>query len=147
MAKAKKFQDLTPAGQKKRLAKYQKEHEANGTQETTARLVREAVIKEIKDGNKQATFRFALHEKGAEKPRFVTMRAFIAKGKESLESFYRSLTPQHLLSVTYKESNGHTNVWNLMDRTEAYKANKAKKAEQENTAGNVEVQEELPLEV
>ncbi|MBD7970298.1 hypothetical protein [Paenibacillus gallinarum] len=144
MAKAKKYQDLTPAGQKKRLAKYEKEHEANGTKETTARLVQQAVIKEIKDGNKQAIFRFALHEKGAEKPRFETMKAFIAKGKDSLEEFYRSLTPQHLLSVTYKESNGYKNVWNLMDRTEAYKANKANKA---NMVDNAEVQGELPLEV
>lgn len=145
MAKAKKFKDLTPAGQKKRLAKYEKQHQENGTKETTARLVREAVIKDIKDGNKQAIFRFALHEKGAEQPRFETMSAFIAKGKDSLEEFYRSLTPKHLLSVTYKESNGYINVWNLMDRTEAYKENKA--AKQASAAAKMEVQEEPPLEV
>lgn len=144
MAKPKKYQDLTPAGQKKRLAKYEKEREANGTKETTARLVREAVIKDIKDGNKQAIFDLALHEKGAEQPRFVTMRAFIAKGKDTLEEFYRNLTPKHLLSVTYREINGYNNVWNMMDRTEAYKANKAKK---ESATANEEVQEEPPLEV
>ncbi|KQY91018.1 hypothetical protein ASD24_24800 [Paenibacillus sp. Root52] len=146
MAKAKKYQDLTPAGQKRRLAKYAKEHAANGTQETTARIVREAVIKEIQGGNKQAIFRFAIHEKDTGETHFKTMKAFIAKGSEALESFYASLTPKHLLSVTFKESNGHLNVWRVMDRTEAYKANKAAKAN--STPGTKEEpQEEAPLEV
>lgn len=142
MAKAKKYQELTPAGQKKRLAKYEKEHAANGTSENLVRLVREATIKNIKDGNKQAIFRFALYEKGVEETRFVTAKAFIGKGKDALEQFYRSLTPQHLLSATLKENNGHLNVWKVIDRTENYNAIKAAKA-----AAQVEEQTELPLEV
>ncbi|MGX1195872.1 hypothetical protein [Metabacillus sp. SLBN-84] len=116
---AKKFNELTEKGQKQRLAKYQKEREARGTQETLARLVKPATIKEISGENKLAIFRFAAYDKATDETKFFTASAFIAKGKEKLEEYYMSLTKGQLVAVEYKENNGYTNIYNLMDRSYA----------------------------
>jgi hypothetical protein len=116
---AKKFSELTEKGQKQRLAKYQKEREARGTQATLARLVRPANIKTIKGDNKLAVFRFAAYDKDTEETRFFTASAFIKKGKDKLEEFYASLQKGQLVSVEYKENNGYTNIFTLMDRSYA----------------------------
>jgi hypothetical protein len=118
MAK-KKFNELTEKGQKQRLSKYQKEREARGTEETLARLVRPASIKPIKGDNKLAVFRFAAYSKETEETKFFTASAFIAKGKDKLEEFYASLAKGQLVAVEYKENNGYTNIYNLMDRSYA----------------------------
>ena len=115
----KKFNELTEKGQKQRLTKYQKEREARGTQETLARLVRPASIKPIKGDNKLAVFRFAAYDKATEETKFFTASAFIAKGKEKLEEFYANLAKGQLVAVEYKENNGYTNIYNLMDRSYA----------------------------
>ncbi|WP_078598363.1 hypothetical protein [Evansella clarkii] len=118
MAK-KAFNELTEKGQKQRLAKYQKEREARGTQETLARLVKPATIKTITGDNKLAVFRFAAYDKETEETNFFTASAFIAKGKDKLESFYANLAKGQLVAVEYKENNGYTNIYNLMDRSYA----------------------------
>ncbi|MGX1195873.1 hypothetical protein [Metabacillus sp. SLBN-84] len=126
---AKKFNELTEKGQKQRLAKYQKEREARGTEETLARLVRPATIKEIKGDNKMAVFRFAAYDKATDETKFFTASAFIAKGKEKLEEFYTSLAKGQLVAVEYKENKGYMNIYNLMDRSYADKRNKSGAAE------------------
>lgn len=118
MAK-KKFNELTEKGQQQRLAKYQKERETRGTQETLARLVKPANIKPINGDNKLAIFRFAAYNKETEETKFFTASAFIAKGKDKLEEFYASLAKGQLVAVEYKENNGYTNIYNLMDRSYA----------------------------
>ncbi|MGX1266768.1 hypothetical protein RKD55_004712 [Rossellomorea marisflavi] len=118
MAK-KRFNELTEQGQKQRLAKYQKEREARGTEETLARLVKPANIKPIKGDNKLAIFRLAAYNKDTEETKFFTASAFIAKGKDSLEKFYASLAKGQLVAVEFKENNGYTNIYNLMDRSYA----------------------------
>ena len=118
MAK-KKFNELTEKGQQQRLAKYQKEREARGTQETLARLVKPANIKDISGDNKLAVFRFAAYDKETDKTEFFTASAFIAKGKEKLEDFYASLAKGQLVAVEYKDNNGYRNIYNLMDRAYA----------------------------
>jgi len=118
MAK-KKFNELTEKGQQQRLAKYQKERESRGTQETLARLVKPANIKPIKGDNKLAIFRFAAYNKETEETKFFTASAFIAKGKEKLEEFYASLAKGQLVAVEYKEKDGYMNIYNLMDRSYA----------------------------
>lgn len=118
MAK-KKFTELTEKGQQQRLAKYQKERESRGTQETLARLVKPANIKPIKGDNKLAIFRFAAYDKATEETKFFTASAFIAKGKDKLEEFYASLAKGQLVAVEYKENNGYMNIYNLMDRSYA----------------------------
>lgn len=124
MAK-KQFNELTERGQKQRLAKYEKERAERGTNETLARLVRPANIKEIKNGNKLAVFRFASYNKDTEETKYFTASAFIAKGKDALENFYNSLAKGQLVSVEYKENNGYTNIYNLMDRSYADTRKKA----------------------
>ena len=118
MAK-KKFEELTEKGQQQRLAKYQKEREARGTEETLARLVKPANIKPIKGDNKLAIFRLAAYNKDTEETKFFTASAFIAKGKDKLEEFYASLAKGQLVAVEFKENNGYTNIYNLMDRSYA----------------------------
>ena len=118
MAK-KLYSELTEQGKKQRLAKYQKEREARGTTETLCRLVKPASIKEIKGDNKLATFRFAAYDKESNETSFFTASAFIAKGKDKLESFYAGLGKGQLVAVEYKENNGYTNIYNLMDRSYA----------------------------
>lgn len=118
MAK-KRFNELTEQGQKQRLAKYQKEREARGTEETLARLVKPANIKPIKGDNKLAIFRLAAYNKDTEETKFFTASAFIAKGKDSLEKFYASLAKGQLVAVEFKENNGYTNIYNMMDRSYA----------------------------
>ncbi|MCR6108714.1 hypothetical protein HXA34_20670 [Salipaludibacillus agaradhaerens] len=140
MAK-KSFNELTEKGQKQRLTKYQKEREARGTQETLARLVKPATIKDIKGENKLAVFRFAAYDKDSEETRFFTASAFIAKGKEKLEEFYANLTKGQLVAVEYKENNGYTNVYNLMDRSYADKSSKG------NTGTSAQPEPEAELEV
>lgn len=122
---AKKFNELTEKGQKQRLAKYQKEREARGTEETLARLVRPATIKPIKGDNKLAVFRFAAYNNESKDTKFFTATAFIAKGKEALESFYTGLTKGQLVSVEYKETENYTNIYNLMDRSSADNKNES----------------------
>lgn len=118
MAK-KKFNELTEKGQQQRLAKYQKERESRGTQETLARLVKPANIKDIKGDNKLAVFRFAAYDKEKDDTDFFTASAFIAKGKDKLEEFYANLAKGQLVAVEYKENNGYTNIYNLMDHSYA----------------------------
>ncbi|WP_110114492.1 hypothetical protein [Bacillus sp. CGMCC 1.16541] len=118
MAK-KKFEELTEKGQQQRLAKYQKEREARGIEETLARLVKPANIKPIKGNNKLAIFRLAAYNKDTEETKFFTASAFIAKGKDKLEEFYASLAKGQLVAVEFKENNGYTNIYNLMDRSYA----------------------------
>lgn len=137
---AKKFNELTKRGQQQRLAKYEKERKARGTTEVLARLVRPAIIKDIKGGNKLAVFRFASYDKDSKETKFFTASAFIAKGKNALESFYASLVKGQLVSVEYKENNGYTNIYNLMDRS--YADNRKK-----GTASNAVVDQEPELEV
>ncbi|MCC2249018.1 hypothetical protein JUJ52_03475 [Virgibacillus sp. AGTR] len=140
MAK-KKFNELTEKGQKQRLEKYQKEREARGTQETLARLVRPASIKDIKGDNKLAVFRFAAYDKETEETNFFTASAFIAKGKEKLEKFYAGLTTGQLVAVEYKQNKGYTNIYNLMDRSYADNRNNsgASKSKQEEPEAELEV--------
>ncbi|MGX1266771.1 hypothetical protein RKD55_004715 [Rossellomorea marisflavi] len=140
MAK-KKFNELTEQGQKQRLAKYQKEREARGTEETLARLVRPATIKSIKGDNKQAIFRFAAYDKESNETKFFTASAFIEKGKDALEGFYASLAKGQLVAVEYKENKGYNNIYNLMDRSYADTRN------QTNAGATVQEQPEEELEV
>ena len=139
MAK-KKFNELTEKGQKQRLNKYQKEREARGTQETLARLVRPANIKDIKGENKLAVFRFAAYNKETDETNFFTASAFIAKGKEKLEDFYANLAKGQLVAVEYKDNNGYRNIYNLMDRSYADTRNKS-------DAGEPAQEQEAELEV
>ena len=118
MAK-KAFNELTEKGQQQRLAKYQKEREARGTTEVLARLVKPANIKDIKGDNKLAVFRLAAYDKETQKTNFFTASAFIEKGKEKLECFYSGLTTGQLVAVEFKENNGYTNIYNMMDRSYA----------------------------
>lgn len=115
----KKFNELTAKGQKQRLAKYQKEREARGTEETLARLVRPATIKPIKGDNKLAVLRFAAYDKEKEETKFFSASAFIAKGKDALEEFYAGLSKGQLVAVEYKQNDGYNNIYNLMDRSYA----------------------------
>lgn len=139
--KLKKFNELTERGKKQRLAKYQKEREARGTQETLARLVRPANIKPIKGDNKLAVFRFAAYDKEENDTKFFTASAFIAKGKEKLETFYAGLAKGQLVAVEYKNNNGYTNIYNLMDRSYADNRNKsgASKPPQKKPEAELEV--------
>lgn len=113
------FKELTEQEQQQRLAKYQAEREARGTEEVLARLVRPASIKNIKDNNKLAVFRFAVYNKDAGETKFFTASAFIEKGKDKLEQFYTGLQKGQLVAVEYKENKGYTNIYNLMDRSYA----------------------------
>ncbi|WP_078598367.1 hypothetical protein [Evansella clarkii] len=138
MAK-KAFNELTEKGQKQRLNKYQKEREARGTQETLARLVKPANIKTISGDNKLAVFRFAAYDKESDETRFFTASAFIKKGKDKLEEFYANLSKGQLVAVEYKENNGYTNIYNLMDRSYADNRN--------NSGAEASAQEEAEAEL
>ena len=131
---AKKFNELTEKGQKQRLNKYEKEREARGTKETLARLVKPATIKPVKGDNKIAVFRFAAYDKASGETKFFTASAFIKKGKDALEAFYASLAKGQLVSVEYKENNGYTNIYNLMDRSYADKRTSSASDEPQSTA-------------
>ena len=141
----KKFNELTEKGQTQRLNKYQKEREARGTQEALVRLVKPATIKDIKDDNKLAVFRFAAYDKALNDTKFFTASAFIKKGKDQLEAFYASLAKGQLVSVEFKENNGYMNIYNLMDRSYADTRNKSGAAE--SKPENQTEQQEMELEV
>lgn len=115
MAK-KSFSELTERGQKQRLAKYEAERAQRGTQEALVRLVRPASFKDLKDGNRLAVFRLAKFDKVDNETKFFTATAFIKKGKEALEAWYASLPKGALVSVEFKENNGYTNIWSMIDR-------------------------------
>lgn len=120
MAKLTPFNELkTETGKQKRLDRYAKEREERGTVECLARLVRPAKIKEIKDGNRQASVRLAIYNKEKKDSDFITASKFIEKGKDALEEFYASLTKGQLVSVEYKQTNGYNNIYSMMDRSYA----------------------------
>lgn len=127
----KQFNELTPKGQKARLTKYANERAARGTEEVLARLVKPATIKTIKDDNQLAVFRLAVYNKESQKTEFFTASAFIEKGKDALRNFYASLAKGQLVSVEYKQSNGYTNIYNMMKRDSKKSSAKAEVAEQQ----------------
>lgn len=120
----KAFKDLTPQGQKKRLAQYDKERAERGTVDVLARVVKPANIKAIANDNEMAVFRLAVYNKGTGKTDFITASAFIKKGKDKLRDYYASLEKGQLVSVEIKESKGYKNIYNMMSR-EAKKNTKA----------------------
>lgn len=122
----KKFNELTPQGQTRRLNKYEKERQERGTTEMLVNIVKPAKIKEIKDGNKIAIFRLAAYDKEAKETKFFTANAFIKAGKDALEKYYASLAKGQLCAVEYKTNDqGYNNIYKLMDRSYAQKKNQA----------------------
>lgn len=124
----KAFKELTPQGQKKRLAKYAAEREARGTVDMLVRLVKPAKIKEIADGNEMAIFRLAFYNKEKGKTEFFTASAFIKKDKTALKNYYASLKTGQLVSVEIKESNGYKNIYDMISREEKKKTKSANTA-------------------
>lgn len=118
----KQFNELTDAGKKARLAKYEKEREARGTKQTLARIVATPKIKDIANGNKQAVIRLAVNKAGSKEAEFPVVTAFIKKGKDGLENYYANLQKGQLVSVEYKEANGYKNVYNMINRNTQPKA-------------------------
>lgn len=129
----KAFNELTPQGQKKRLAKYAEERKARGTVDMLARLVKPAKIKEIADGNEMAIFRLAVYNKEKGKTDFITASAFIAKDKTALKNYYTSLKKGQLVSVEIKEKDGYKNIYTMMTR-EAKKNSKPAEAASQKQA-------------
>ena len=146
---AKKFNELTEAGQKARLEKYAKQRAKRGTEEALVRLVRPATFKDIKDDNRLAVFRFAKYDKDTKDTEFFTATAFIEKGKDKLEAFYASLEKGQLVSVEYKENNGYTNIYNLMDRSYADKRKKSENQPENKQADEpqAETAEQMEMEL
>lgn len=141
MSKAKKFAELTPQGQKKRLEKYAQQRQENGTVDALVRLVKPAIIKETskKDGSKTAIFRFAEYDKETNKPSFYNASAFIKPGQDKLEAYYASLETGALVSIEYKVSpdGKYKNLWNVMDRREQDAAHKARRKAEKDASAQV----------
>lgn len=148
----KPFNELTKAGQTRRLNKYEAERKARGTEEVLARMVWDAPrIKEISGGNKLAILRLAIYDKESGETAFKNFNAFIAKdktieakGDKSLEAFYASIEKGELLSVEYKVNGNFNNVWNIMSRKEADERRRQEMADAQ--ASEPEVKSEVKAE-
>lgn len=108
---------LSETEKKARRDMYAAQRKERGTKEELVRLAELPKIRNIKGDNKMAVFRLVINKEDAD-PVFFTASAFIKKGKDSLEAFYRSLKVGQLVSVEYVISKeGYTNIYNLMDRS------------------------------
>lgn len=116
----KEFNQLTEAGQKARLNKYEEERAERGTTQALGRLVRDLApsIKEIEGGAKAAYMRLAVWNPETEKTDFMTISAYIAPDKvgSELETFYSDLKKGDLLSVEYKENGEFKNAYGVFKR-------------------------------
>lgn len=108
---------LSETEKKARRDMYAAQRKARGTKEELVRLAEPPKIRNIKGDNKMAVFRLVINKENQD-PVFFTASAFIKKGKDNLEAFYRSLKVGQLVSVEYVVSKeGYTNIYNLMDRS------------------------------
>lgn len=116
----KEFNQLSEAGQKARLNKYEEERSERGTTQALGRLVRDLApsIKEIEGGAKAAYMRLAVWNAETEKTEFMTISAYIAPDKVGgeLEAFYSDLKKGDLLSVEYKENGEFKNAYGVFKR-------------------------------
>lgn len=127
----KDYADLSVSGKRARDNKYEAKRQELGVTNVLANLVKDPVIRDNKDGSKSAYVTLAVNVKG-EKTQFFDASAYIAEGKDSLLNFYsNSLKKGHLVSVDYKVSGKFTNIYELMSREEAYRANQAEKAQEQ----------------
>lgn len=119
---------LSETEKKVRRDMYAAQRKERGTKEELVRLAELPKIRNIKGDNKMAVFRLVINKEN-EDPIFFTASAFIKKGKDSLEAFYRSLKIGQLVSVEYVISKeGYTNIYNLMDRSKHDTQNSAHSA-------------------
>lgn len=105
MAKTKKaFSELSDAGKKRRLAKYEAERAERGTDQLLGRLVRPVSLRATSkgDGSQSAYFTVAVWNANENKTDFVNMSGYVKPGSDKLEAFYKGLTKGQLLSVEYK---------------------------------------------
>lgn len=145
----KPYSQLTHQEKKERLAFYEKQQKSRGTTETLARIIEQPIIRDIKNGNKQALIKLALYDKESKNTKPVTASAFIEQGKNHLELFYSKLQPEQLVSVELKENNGYLNIYRMMNRDYAdpRKQQNRKQPQQKTAIDKQDPQEESPLEL
>lgn len=138
--KMKPYAELTEAGKKRRLAKYEKDNaaerqelqqayeEKHGTSielhDDLANLVRPATLKENANGSKTAVMRLAIYNPETKKPDYKTATVYIAPEKvgQKFEDFIAGLCKGDLLSIRYAvNDHGTLNIWNIFQRKRAAK--------------------------
>ena len=135
MAKAKKFEELTPVGQKRRLALYekknaderaklQKEYAENHDgasielHDDLATLARPAKQRENSNGSKTAIMTIGILNPESKKMDWKTATVYLRpKDNTKFEDFITSLKGGDLLSVRYVvNDHGTLNIWNVFKR-------------------------------
>ena len=114
------FKELTKEEQTAILDAQQAEREAWGITKTLANAVRPATIKELSNGDFNASIRLAMNVDG--KREFVTMFKYIKADQGSLKEFYENIGKGDLLSVEYAVKNGFYNINQAFKRQRKTKA-------------------------
>ena len=116
----KKFNELTKRGQEQRLAKYEAERQARGTQDAIGNVVKKPTFKTLDNGATIATFRIAFTQKGVEGTQFENFNAYIKPEQDKLLAYYQSVGKGQLVSVEFKvnEVDGkvYRNIWTMFNR-------------------------------
>lgn len=70
-------------------------------------------IKDTKTGDKIALIPLVRYNPQSKKSEFTLGSAFIAKGKQSREDFYKSLEKGNLVKIDFKMNGQYMNIWKL----------------------------------
>lgn len=108
----KKFNELTKAGQTKRINAYKEQNAKLGVEQNLFVVSKEATIKELDNGDKYAQFVLI----NTKDKKSVLGSAYIKAGKDALQGFYESLSKGQLVSVRYKTNGQYINIWEMMKR-------------------------------
>lgn len=105
----KAFSELTPRGQKARIAKHEKELKEQGLTETLASIVLPAKFYKNSDGSDSARFRLRLLNTETNEVKWVGASAYIPaptaeNDRKKLHDFYANLKKGQLVSLTYNEN-------------------------------------------
>lgn len=115
----KKFNELTAAGQTRRLNKYAAQRKALGLENDLFNIVSSAKISDLNNGDRHVSFRLRRFDKTTQTESFVTGSAYLAysrKDKSKQEAFFASLKPGDLVSIDYKINGKYIDIRDLMLR-------------------------------